>query len=90
MHIHHPYKVHEAYAILQIHMHTIVKFVRLRFAEESSRDISHICLLKFIVLAVISINANKVEGFDNSIEIETHAYKTVDEIFIISLVSDWQ
>jgi hypothetical protein len=57
-----------------------------RFAEKSSRNISHVCFLELVILPIISVDIDIVESLHHSVNVKTHVDKTVNEIFVISLV----
>ena len=56
-------------------------------SEQSCCDVPHVCLLKLVILSVVSVDVHEVEGIHYSINIETHVDESVDEVFVISLVS---
>jgi len=58
-----------------------------RLAKQSSRDIPHVCFLELIILPIVSVDVDVVECLHNSINVETHVNKAVNQIFIIALVS---
>ncbi len=58
-----------------------------RLAKQSSRDIPHVCFLELIILPIISVDVDVVESLHNSINVETHVNKAVNQIFVIALVS---
>ena len=58
-----------------------------RFAEESGCDVSHVGLLKLVVIAIVPVDVDVVESFNDSIDVETHVDESVDEVFVVSLVS---
>ena len=37
-------------------------------------------------MAIVSIDGNEEEGFDYAINLKSHVYKTIDEVFIVALV----
>jgi len=59
-----------------------------RLSQQSCCDIPHICFLKFVVLAIISINIDIIEGVNNTIDVETHVHEAVDQILVVALVSN--
>lgn len=67
--------------------HVVAVCSASRLAKEASSDISHICLLEFVVLAVHAVNANEVECLDHSVKVEAHIDETIDEVFVEALVS---
>jgi hypothetical protein len=56
-------------------------------AKKSSRNIPHICFLKLIVFPVVSVDVDVVECLYNSVNVETHVDKPVNQIFVIALIS---
>jgi hypothetical protein len=58
----------------------------LWLAQQASSDVAHIRLLKFVILPIIPVNTHVIEGLDNSIKVEAHNYKPINEILIISLI----
>lgn len=60
-----------------------------RLAKQSSRDIPHVCFLELIILPIISVDVDVVECLHNSINVEAHVNKAVNQIFVIALVSGY-
>jgi len=58
-----------------------------RLAQESCCNISHIRFLKLIIFSIISVNVDEVESVNNSVQVKSHSYKPIDQIFVVSLVS---
>jgi len=62
----------------------------LRLAKEAGCDISHICFFELVILTVIPIDANEVEGFNHSINLKSHVNEAVNEVFVVPLIPiDW-
>jgi hypothetical protein len=62
-------------------------FSGLSLAEEASGDVAHVGLLQLVVLATHLIDADIFEGGDDSLDVKAHGDETVDELFVVSVVS---
>lgn len=50
-------------------------------------NITEILSFKFVILAIVAVDANIVESCYNAVEVETHATEPVDEILVISVIT---
>jgi len=58
-----------------------------RLPKKSSCNVSHICFLKLIVFPIISVDIDIVESFNDSVNVKTHVDKSVDQVFVVPLIS---
>lgn len=58
-----------------------------RFTKKSGSDITHVSLLKFIVLPIVLVNADEDESFNNPIYIKAHVNETIDKLLVVSLIT---
>lgn len=58
--------------------------------EQPGSDISHLTIIQLLVSASICIDANKAESRYDSFHIESHAAEPINQIFVVSAVSEVQ
>lgn len=59
----------------------------LWLAEKSCSNVSHVCFLELVIHSVVFVDADEVKGCDDSFHIEAHAHESIDQVFVIPLVS---
>jgi hypothetical protein len=58
----------------------------LLLAEEPSGDVSHVRLLELVVFAVVPIDSDKVEGFNDGVNVKSHVDEAVYKVLIPALI----
>jgi hypothetical protein len=59
----------------------------LRLAQQSRSNVPHVCFLELVILPIVPVDVDEFESFHHPIDVEAHIHKSVDEVFIIALVS---
>jgi hypothetical protein len=57
-----------------------------RLAKETGSDISHICFFELVILTVIPVDANEVEGFNHSVNLKSHIHEAINEVLVVPLI----
>lgn len=58
--------------------------------EQPGSDISHLTIIQLLVSASIRIDSNKAESRYDSFHIKSHAAEPINQIFVVSAVSEVQ
>lgn len=85
MHIFH----YNANGIFFLYYRSLYPAKTSRLSKKSGCDVPHISFLELVIFPIISVNIDVVKCFHYSINVETHVNESVNQIFVVALVSSY-
>jgi len=59
----------------------------LLLPKETGGDVTHVRFFKLIILTPVPVDADEIEGLHHVIQLKAHVDKTVNQIFVVPLIS---